>query len=82
MSIREYVQDHILIFLLHAVCMLLLSGYLYMTGYPWGNCVLILICWGLVLVSWTVFTWAGRNRFFSDAKKILDRQSSGFCSES
>ncbi len=78
MSIREYVQDHILIFLLHAVCMLLLSGYLYMTGYPWGNCVLILICWGLVLISWTVFTWAGRNRFFSDAKKILDQTEQRF----
>ena len=78
MSIRDYMQDHILLYLLHAVLMLLLLGFLYATGYPWANGMLILICWLLALAAWTVYTWADRRRYFREAAKILEQTDQRF----
>ena len=71
MSIAEYVWDRILLYLLHAVCMLALFGFLYMTGYPWRYGVLILTCWFLVLGVWTAVTWAGRRKYFLQVGQVL-----------
>ena len=73
-----FLKDRLLLFLLHITCMLVLTGYLLLTGYPWDSCALILICWLLILTAWTLYGYHDRKTYFSKIGHVLDKVDQRF----
>ena len=73
-----FLKDRLLLFLLHITCMLVLTGYLLLTGYPWDSCALILICWLLILTAWTLYDYHDRKTYFSKIGHVLDKVDQRF----
>ncbi|MGN1377158.1 MAG: sensor histidine kinase [Dorea sp.] len=73
MKLSAFLKDRCLIFILHIVCMGLLSGFLYMTGYGKSEILLILIFWMLILCGWTGVTYLQRRKYFKEAAQIMEK---------
>ncbi len=78
LSFGAFLKDKLLLFLLHITCMLVLTGYLLLTGYPWDSCALILICWILILTAWTLYAYHDRKIYFLKIGHILDKVDQRF----
>lgn len=72
MRFSEYIKDKILICLLHFLCMILLIGFLYITGYNRNAAVLILVFWWIILGLWIVTGYYRRKIYFDKAEHILE----------
>lgn len=77
MKLTAFIKDKCLLLLLHIVCMLLLSGFLGITGYGRDSALLILVVWGLILSVFLGVSYFTRRRYFreiEDTMKHIDRQ--------
>lgn len=72
MRFGEFLKDRILVLLLQGVCMVMLYGFLRLTGYNRGNCTLIFFVWGLILGAYVITLYIARNRYFREMKDILE----------
>ena len=72
MRFSEYIKDKILICLLHFLCMILLMGFFYITGYNRNAAALILIFWWIILGIWSVTGYYRRKKYFDRAEHILE----------
>lgn len=72
MRFSEYIKDKILICLLHLLCMILLMGFFYITGYNRNAAALILIFWWIILGIWIVTGYYRRKKYFDRAEHILE----------
>jgi len=72
MKFSEYIKDKILICLLHLLCMILLMGFFYITGYNRNAAALILIFWWIILGIWIVTGYYRRKKYFDRAEHILE----------
>ena len=72
MRFSEYIKDKILICLLHLLCMILLMGFFYITGYNRNAAALILIFWWIILGIWIVTGYYRRKKYFDRAEYILE----------
>lgn len=66
----EFLKDKLLLCLLHVFCMFLLSGFLHLTGYPFDYCVVLIICWCLILAVWLLIQFFSRKKFFGEMEDI------------
>lgn len=73
MTLKEYVKDRCLLLILHVCCMLLMSGFLHGTGYPWEYTLLVLLCWILVLAAVLGSSYYRKKRYFGQMEKLLLR---------
>ena len=64
MNITSFLRDKLMLYLLHLVCMMALGVFLLATGYPKDACLLIWICWILVLLVWTITNIGKENNIF------------------
>ncbi len=71
MNITSFLRDKLMLYLLHLVCMMALGVFLLATGYPKDACLLIWICWILVLLVWTIYEYRKRKRYFSKMEAVL-----------
>ena len=71
MNITSFLRDKLMLYLLHLVCMMVLGVFLLATGYPKDACLLIWICWILVLLVWTIYEYRKRKRYFSKMEAVL-----------
>jgi len=78
MNIISYLKDKILLFLLHISCMMALSIFLLATGYQRDLCLLILLCWFLILMVWTAYEYRKRKRYFSRMEAVLGQVDKRF----
>lgn len=77
MKLTAFIKDKCLLLLLHAVCMILLSGFLGMTGYGRDSVLLILLVWGLILSVFLSVSYYERRRYFrkiEDTMEHIDRR--------
>lgn len=75
---RAFLEDKLLLFLLHMSCMLVLTGFLLLTGYVWDSCALILICWFLILAVWILREYRARRNYFFRVGQVLDEVDQRF----
>lgn len=78
LSLGSFLKDKLLLFLLHLSCMLAGSIFLLMTGYPGDYCILILICWFIILIAWTLYEYHNRKKYFSYIGQVLDKVDQRF----
>ena len=71
MRFSEYIKDKILICLLHFLCMILLMGFFYITGYNRNAAALILIFWWIILGIWSVTGYYRRKKYFRQGENIF-----------
>lgn len=71
MNLLSYLKDEFFALLLHFICMLLLSAFLSLTGYPASGIGLILTVWLLVLGGWHLVRWLGRRSYFREIDHLL-----------
>lgn len=71
MNVISFLKDKLMLFLLHMVCMMALCSFLMATGYQRAACLLVWICWILVLFTWTVCEYQKRKRYFSKMETVL-----------
>lgn len=81
MRFSEYIKDKILICLLHFLCMILLMGFFYITGYNRNAAALILIFWWIILGIWSVTGYYRRKKYFDRAEHILENVIRDICLE-
>ena len=72
MRFLDYIKDKILMCLLHLLCMMLLMGFFYITGYNRSAAGLILIFWWIILSLWIVAGYYRRKKYFDKAEYILE----------
>lgn len=72
MRFSEYIKDKILMCLLHFLCMILLMGFFYITGYNRNAAALILAFWWLILGLWIGTGYYCRKKYFERAEHILE----------
>ena len=73
MSLWAFLKDRCLLYILHLVCMGVLSLFLKLTGYGNANIVIILVFWILILCMWSAVIYLERRRFFGETEQILQR---------
>jgi len=73
MSLKEYVKDKCLFYVLHICCMFAAAGFLRATGYPRDCGILILICWILVVAVVSGVDYGRRKKYFQEMQNILER---------
>lgn len=71
MNVISFLKDRIMLYVLHLVCMMALGGFLLATGYHRDACLLIWICWLLILLVWTVYEYRKRKQYFSRMEAVL-----------
>lgn len=71
MNITSFLRDRLLLYLLHFSCMMALTVFLRATGYSGDGCLLVLICWLVVLCFWSVCEYQKRKRYFSKMEAVL-----------
>lgn len=64
MKLTEYLKDKVLLLLLHMVCMAGLVIFLRLTGYSMDKCVIILVCYGVILAGWLFLQFFSRRSYF------------------
>lgn len=72
MKFQDYITNHILLILLHAFCMLLLSGFLYATGNLPSTIGLILVMWLFIFGIYILLEYRSRRRYFQQTESILE----------
>lgn len=72
MKFKDYITDRLLLFILHAFCMLLLSGFLYVTGSQPSAIGIILVVWFFILFLYTIYEFRSRRSFFRKAQHTLE----------
>jgi len=72
MSLTEYLKDKVLLLFYHTGCMFFLTAFLHLTGYPRDYCVIILICWCLILVVWLSVQFLQRRSYFKKMAAITE----------
>ena len=78
MKFSDYIKDKILMYLLHLLCMILLTFFFYITGYNKNAIFLILLCWWLILITWTGVGYSRRKWYFTEAEHILEQTDQRF----
>ena len=73
MRLSDYIKDKIMNYLLHLLCMILLTFFFYITGYNKNAVSLILFCWCLILILWTGVGYVRRKQYFTEAEHILEQ---------
>ena len=73
MKLTDFIKDRGMLLLLHLVCMCAAAAFFGMTGYSRTNTALFLTVWLLLLVLWLIVTFLQRNRFFGEARQILEQ---------
>ena len=71
MNLVSFLKDKILLFCLHLSCMMALFLFLCATGYPKDAGLLILVCWFGILLSWSVYEYRKRKRYFTRMEAVL-----------
>lgn len=71
MSLKNFLKDKFLLFVLHLVCMGLTMGFLKVTGYHQANITLLMIFWLMALTVWLLITYRQRKSFFGEMEQIL-----------
>lgn len=72
MNLGSFFRDKFLLFILHIVCMSLLTIFLRLTGYSRTNIILILLIWIGILTIWFICTYVQRKKYFEEIEKILE----------
>lgn len=72
MKAVEYINDKCLLLLLHFALMALLAAFLLLTGYPLDNCIVVLLCWGAVLLCWLLLQFFTRRRYFQMMENVVE----------
>lgn len=72
MNAATYIRDKILLLALHMSCMFFLIVFLRLTGYSGDYCVIILICWGLILGCFLIVQYFSRKRYFQQMEQIIE----------
>lgn len=75
---EAYLKDHFLVYLLHLSCSMLLCAFLLLTGYTKDFCIIILICWLLVLLVWSAVSYYDRKRYFRQMYRVLEKVDQRF----
>lgn len=73
MKFIEYLKDKLPLLLLHFICMFFLISFLRLTGFPTDNCVIILVCWLIILNSWMLQQFFFRRRYFRQMQNIIEK---------
>lgn len=73
LNLGIYFKDQILLILLHVVCLLLLCGFLYVTGYTGSHCVLIAAVWVLILTVWLLAHYISRAKYFNQIEAMMEQ---------
>lgn len=73
MSAFEYIKDKVLLLLLHMGCMFASTIFLFLTNYPKDYCVVILICWCLVLAVWLLTDFFMRRNYFRKIEMVMEK---------
>lgn len=71
MNMVSFLWDKLLLFLLHLACMMALGLFLLSTGYQKDLCLLVMICWILVLSVWTYCEYERRRQYFAKMETVL-----------
>ena len=72
MNLLAFLKDKLLLLTLQAACMLALTAFLYVTGYPAVCGGIILLGWVLILTVWLLGEYVRRNRYFRQIEQILE----------
>ncbi len=78
LKLGSFLRDKLLLFLLHLSCMLVSVSFLLLTGYPGDYCILLLICWLLILAAWVLYEYHNRKKYFALAGQILEQADQRF----
>lgn len=73
MSAWGFFKDRFLLFVLHLVCMSVLSLFLKLTGYGGGNIFLILIFYTMIAGVWFFVNYLERRKYFRELAQILEK---------
>ena len=73
MKLTEYLKDKVLLLLLHMVCMAGLVIFLRLTGYSMDKCVIILVCYGVILAGWLFLQFFSRRSYFRKLEQLTDQ---------
>lgn len=73
MKFTDYLKDKILLVIVQSFSMILLTGFLYATGYPLESCWVILLVWAGIFVSWFLWEYYSRRRYFRQIEMILEK---------
>lgn len=58
---------------LHMVCMAGLVIFLRLTGYSMDKCVIILVCYGVILAGWLFLQFFSRRSYFRKLEQLTDQ---------
>lgn len=78
MKFGDYIKDKGMLYLMHFTCMIFLTIFLCATNYSTDNCILILICWFLILAAWTWYDYFNRKKYFDQIDQILQKVDKRF----
>ena len=73
MKLTEYLKDKVLLLLLHMVCMAGLVIFLRLTGYSMDKCVIILVCYCVILAGWLFLQFFSRRSYFRKLEQLTDQ---------
>lgn len=73
MKFTDYLKDKILLVVVQIFCMILLTGFLYATGYPLDSCWIILLVWIGIFAAWFVWEYCSRKQYFQQIEAILEK---------
>lgn len=73
MRLVDYLKDKLLLVVFQIFCMILLTGFLYATGYPLASCWIILLIWAGIFAVWFVWEFSRRKRYFQQIEMILEK---------
>ena len=78
MNLTAYLKDKLLLFLLQFSCMAALTLFLCVTGYHRDACFIILFCWLLILMAWTISDYLKRKQYFLHMEAVLEQVDQRF----
>ena len=79
MKLTEYLKDKVLLLLLHMVCMAWLVIFLRLTGYSMDKCVIILVCYSVILAGWLFLQFFSRRSYFRKLEQLTDQLDRQMC---
>ena len=72
MTFFRFMKDKALLLLANLIGMALLFAFLRLTSYPLDDCVIVLACWALALLTWLLARFFSRKKYFSELEKIME----------
>lgn len=72
MTFFRFIKDKALLLLAHLIGMALLFAFLRLTAYPLDDCVVILVCLALALLTWLMAQFFSRKKYFAELEKITE----------